>query len=222
MRPTGLSKLSAILLQSQVIPISSFSYDAQGRVIEATDYGNAFGPDAFQETRKFYYDAAGNCVGDSGFNQNGIHTWYRDNLYTYDAQGRLLTKTHASGNVERFEYGTTKNPVKWFIRYVGLPELLVGIYASFDDKPSWIGECKTLNLYYRNYGGKYHEEFFANNPTKWKEGYYIIGNAIGEYADIDEEYQYDSNNMPVKRKVIQRTSSGSLVHVEEEYEYIYK
>jgi hypothetical protein len=199
----------------------TFFYDGQGRLTENRMYGNAFSPTVLVEIRKYSYDAAGNCTGDTAFNEQLFRTYYWDNAYTFDSQGRMLTKKHANDNIFRYEYGTGKNPVKAYMHFYGKPELERTIYNKFDDKKTWMGESATLRLYFRTYASMYTEDFFANNPVDYKQTTSTIdGVTIYERADVQEVLQYNANGYPVKREVVYTTpNAGTRTVFKQEFEY---
>ena len=215
-----LTKISSAQVGNPPVLATAFFYDSQNRLIETRDYGNANGPHVLHEIRKFYYDAAGNCIGDTAFDENMYKTHYWDNSYTFDGQGRMLSKKHANDNVFRYEYGAGKNPVKAYMHFSGKPELERIIYNKFDDKKTWLGESPALRLYFRVYGHKYAEDFFENNAIDYKETVSTInGTSIYERADMKKALQYNASGYPVKREVIQTSTGGTSTVYKEQYEY---
>src|SRR4030095_2406649 len=183
-----------------------FTYDANGRLIQSTDYGNAIGPMELVEIRKYYYDAAGNIIGDSAFKQNAEHTWYWDNRYSYDAQNRLLTVNTANGTQIRYDYGAGKNPLNKYVKYSTTQELPILKYDSFDNKKCIYFDNKTLLAYFRAFRWKYYEDFFPNNAVRYKEALGITSTAVLEYGDINEEFQYNASGYPIRRRITESTT----------------
>jgi hypothetical protein len=219
-------RLSKIIADSVTKPGNldiEFFYDGQNRLSQTKDYGNILGPGVLQEIRRFYYDVAGNCIADSAYNEQMQHTWYWDNNHTFDSQNRLLATTTGNGTVIRYEYGQGKNPVKAYVKYNGMSELPWITDISYDNKNIWLGEDKTLVLYFRTNGSQYMADFFSNNPLQYKEAVSINNTSVLEWADVKEELQYNASGYPSYRKVTQTTpNAGTQLILEQEFEYIEK
>lgn len=197
---------------------TEFYYNGQNRLSETKVYAN--NGSTVSEIRKYYYDANGYCIGDTAFDVQGRKTWYWDNSYSYDSDGRLLTVKHQNETVIRYEYGANKNPTKSYIKSQGQPELAKTIYSIFDNKKSWLGDCKELRHYFLVYGHKYAFDFFENNAIEYKELWSrTTGTTNGEWSNMKEELIYNASGYPIKRKVIQTNSGGTNVVWQEEYEF---
>lgn len=199
-----------------------FFYDAQNKLIKSIDYGNSNGPNEFVETRRYYYDAAGNCLADTAFNKDEIKTGFWDNAHTFDAQNRLIKTVTGNQTIIRYEYGAGKNPTSQYVKYFGLSDLNIKQFTLFDDKKSWTCDNKTIILYYRSYGSKYTNDLFPNNPVKYKEAIAINSTSVLEYANMEEVYQYNADNYPISRRVTEISQAGTRVVYEQKFEYIVK
>ena len=154
----------------------NYTYDSAGRNTEVKD--------ALGKITKYNYDKNGNIIEQIDANGNSIKYEY-DKLgrktkitvgdistsCTYDAIGRIASKTDGEGNTTSYEYDATSN--------------LIGVTDALGNKTS----------YKYNEIGKLIEETDANgNTTKYE--YDTLGRTISRTLPLGqkESYEYDNNS----------------------------
>jgi hypothetical protein len=179
-----------------------FKYNEKKQLTRIITYDNSVTTP--WETNKFIYNASGQLIADSSYDDKGYNCWHCYFTYEYDNKGRLSKYTSGSSFYRRYEYGAAgNNPVKTYMKpFSAQNEALEYEFLEYDQKKSVYGADSVMRIilpyFFRGNEVEYPAPSMINNVIKMKLHPHPYPNVLDIMQNINQQYEYNADGYPTK------------------------